>query len=279
LFLNFKQETELLFLDAERDISVDAHKKYHIVLSPSLYWVKREKLPLKYVHEAKKIAATLFEESLPEGEYSYFVTKEDEEFLLFAYSNRDILALLEAKGIALGSVSAVSFAQTACSADEPLRINDKEVMVRRDGVALSLPAAWYEDARALQKSDLQVSGQKITLEAFSHIVDKKLLYQAGFILLLLLLVVGVEYAYYQKELANLREQRAQIFASHHLKPTLMQNRAILQEYKKTAKEQIKLRKKLAGVLEENAKKAKRIKQIVYKDSKIKVDFEGGEILK
>jgi len=275
LFLNFKQTVETIFLDAKRDITVDLEKKYHIILSPSLYWVKREKLPLKYVHEVKKIVATLFEEILPKGEYSYFVDKDEEAFLLFAYDDKAILKLLESKGIRLSNVSGISFAQHSFADEQkPIQINKDEVIVSKDGIVVVLPSEWFKEKKVLEESKLYPSKQTIHLEKFSHIIDRKTLYTVGMLVLLFMSVLLGEYIYYSLELEKIRQQKEKVFTGSNLKPTLMQNRAILQKYQKLIKRQEKLRTVLAMILQANFKKAQRVDAIVYDGKKLQIVLEG-----
>jgi len=65
--------------------------KYDFVLSPQFYIAKREKLPVKYAFQAKKLAPSILEDSLPtEYGYEYLVQKDGEYWQLFAYSPKEI---------------------------------------------------------------------------------------------------------------------------------------------------------------------------------------------
>jgi len=65
--------------------------KYDLVLSPQFYIVKREKLPVKYSFQAKKLAPSILEDLLPnEYGYEYVVQKDGDDWLFFAYRPKEI---------------------------------------------------------------------------------------------------------------------------------------------------------------------------------------------
>jgi hypothetical protein len=273
--LKFKQKTQTVFLDKNSRVALLDDAKYHIILSPTLYWIKREKLPLKYLHEVKKIAPTLFEEILPEGDYSYYVYKEDESFILFAYEDKKILSLLEEKGILLADIATISFAQSAfIQLQKPVAIGSETILAKKDDIVVVLPAEWYEDVEMLQNIELKPSKHTIKLEQFSYIVDKKTLYKLGGIFGVFIVIVAVEYFLYSKELAHLRQESEQVFKEHNLKPTLMQNKAILSHYESTSRRQEKLREYVSYILKAKLSKNQKIDSIGYENKKLRVVFEG-----
>jgi len=61
--------------------------KYDLVLSPQFYIVKREKLPVKYTFQAKKLAPSIMEDLLSNNAigYNYIAKKDNNSWLFFAY--------------------------------------------------------------------------------------------------------------------------------------------------------------------------------------------------
>jgi len=275
LFLKFRQNAKVLFLERDLTLDIDPKQKYHIVLSPSLYWVKKEKLPVKYLHEVKKLAPTLFEETLPEGNYNYFAYKEGDDFLLFAYEDKDILTLLGEKGISLHQVKAISFAQSVLKdIQEPVRINAEYVLTQKEGIVVLLPAAWFGDAKALEEVTLQPSKHTIQLEQFSHLVDKKTLYKAVILLSLFAAVLFGEYSYFNREKKAISLQKEKLFQEYKLKPTLMQNSAILARYKKDDQKQQHLREYIAYFLKARLQKGEKILSIEYDGKALRIVMQG-----
>ena len=75
---------------------VKKSSKYDLVLSPQFYIVKREKLPVKYAFQAKKLAPSVMEDLLPsEFGYEYVVRKDGDDWLLFAYKPKEIENFLQ----------------------------------------------------------------------------------------------------------------------------------------------------------------------------------------
>lgn len=276
LFFNFKQKAEIFFLDnSSAAVDIGRDKKYHIILSPALYWIKKEKLPLKYLHEVKKIAPTLFEDILPKGEYSYFAYKEEDNFILFAYEDKEILALLEKKGISLTNIASISFSQTALDTSvEALKIDDERVLTKKEGMVVVLPALWFLDAQALQKHHFTPSKHTIKLEQFSHIIDTKTVYKLGVFLGAFIVILAVEYFTYYGVLQKLSQQKEQLFKQHKLKPTLMQNSAILTHYKSVAVRQEKLREYISYILKAQLMKNEKITEIAYENKKLHIVLQG-----
>ena len=275
LFLKFNQKVKTLFLDPDISLEIDPKEKYHFILSPSLYWIKKVSLPLKYVHEVKKVAATLFEEVLPAGNYSYFVYKDEDEFVIFAYEDSKIISLLAEKGVSLNQVSALSFAQSAFeNLDEAVCINSESVLTHKDGIVVLLPSQWFDNTKTLQSLELHPSKQTIRLEQFSHIVETKTLYMIGMLLFLFFLVLLGEYLYFAKEKEELQIAKERLFSEYKLKPTLMQNRAILSKYQKQDKQEKNLRRYIDYFLKARLNKSQKILSISYDKAKLKVVLQG-----
>lgn len=275
MFWSFKDDAQSIFLDIDAVCSVTAGKKYNVILSPSLYWVKKLSLPLKYTHEVKKILPTLFEENLPEGNYNYYVYKEDDAFICFAYEDRKILEVLEQKGISPSDVKSFFFAQTALEGfDDVYRVNEAEVLKKEEGIFLLLPAAWYKDAKELPLERANTSKHAISLQHFSHIVRPELLYKIIAVLLAFVFVLFVELFVLGSVKESVVEESQNIFAQKGLKPTMMQNRSILSQYKSIYERQKKLRESLIALLKSNLKKGEHIEHIILKDGVLRVYFSG-----
>jgi uncharacterized protein YdcH (DUF465 family) len=113
----------------------------NIMLTPQFYTMKKEALPLKYHHQAKKIAPSLFDGLLEEGgEYRYFVFKEGEEWVFIAYDPGKISSFLREKGISPEQVSKLFFAQQALeSFTGPVLLGEKEALVVLNDAVVVVP--------------------------------------------------------------------------------------------------------------------------------------------
>jgi len=141
--LNFMENTkELLLIHADMErVSREYPNGVNIMLTPQLYTIKREEIPVKYSYQAKRIAPSLFDGLLEEPEaYKYFVVKEDEDWLFIAYNPEEIKVLLEEKGILAEQVSKIYFAEQAVEQfSRPVLLGEKEALVNLGGTMTIVP--------------------------------------------------------------------------------------------------------------------------------------------
>lgn len=118
----------------------------NIMLTPQLYTLKKEELPIKYLYQAKRIAPSLFDGLLDGSkEYDYFVYKEDEKWVYIAYSFEQIKDLLISKDIKPEKVSKIFFAQQAyASFSSAVYIGEKEALINLDDTVVVVPRVSLE---------------------------------------------------------------------------------------------------------------------------------------
>jgi len=280
LFLKFKQKRQLLLLDphaAPQEKLLKSNDKLVIILSPALYWVKKLSLPVKYLREAKRLLPSLFEESIADGHYSYSVYKKGDEYLAFAYEDSRILELLKRYGIEPSRIASIHFAQTFFDGLQgSFSCNDDEVLSVVDGVVILTPKKWAKDVKPLDLTHLQVPKEHITLKQFGHIVDNKTLYRIGSVVLLFMLILVVQLVSLDHKVQEWESKNDGVFSKYKLEPTMMQNRAILAQYKKRYKEQIALREAIAQLLELPLEKGVSIKSMTYKNKKLICVIKGAD---
>jgi len=275
--MKFKQNHRIIFLDPlfEGEIEYDKKSKIDIILSPSLYWVKKVKLPVTTVREVKKLLESIFEDSLPEGNYSYSAYKVEDEFLLFAYEDKKILQLLSQKGIALSSVSSIHFAQSEFDTIESaIKINDDEAIYLKEGVVVITPLSWVKNYEVLDLEDKTLSKHTIKLQQFGHIVDNKSLYKIGIVGVIFAFILIAEIFITTTKTEAILEAKDEIFANYKLQPTMMQNRSTKSKYNSIHKIQTKLRKYIAYFLNMKLQTGQKITLIEYKNKLLNVTFEG-----
>ena len=113
----------------------------NIMLTPQFYTLKKEKLPLKYHYQAKKIAPSLFDGFLEDiQKYDYLVYKEDDEWVFIAYDLEAISNFLLSKSIKPEQVGKIFFAQQASdSFTGPVLLGEKEALVSLDNTVVIIP--------------------------------------------------------------------------------------------------------------------------------------------
>ena len=87
MFSKFNKQIDTIFLDTICD-NFHTDNKVNIILSPSLYWIKKVSLPVKNVKDVKPLLASIFEDILPDGTYNYSAYKNDDAYLVFAYEDK-----------------------------------------------------------------------------------------------------------------------------------------------------------------------------------------------
>lgn len=274
LFSRFNKQIKTIFLDASSsDFHTDEH--VNVILSPSLYWVKRVKLPVKYIREVKPLLPSLFEDILPDGNYSYSAYKEGEEFYIFAYEDKAIIELLSQKGLQISQVKNVYFSQSELSSiQNPLLLDEVQSLCLRDNIVVVLPSDWVENSQTLDFNTLKLSKNSIKLKQYGHIVTDKSLYQLIAIASVLLILVGAEYVITTMKAKTLEESRYALFSKNSLKSTMMQNRSMLSSYERTYKQQTKIRNYLYQILSLPLSSPQKLALVQLKRDKLIAEFSG-----
>ena len=229
--MKFKKEIKTIFLDHSFNGVIQNDIRLNIILSPSLYWVKKVTLPVKFVRDAIKFLPSIFEDQLLEGEYKYFAYKYNDEFIAFAYDEKKILKLLKSKGISKANIENIYFAQSEFSnLKNAVKINKDEVLYVKDDIVIILPALWIKNRGNLDLQNLKLSKHSVELTRFGTIINKKSFYQISVILALFALLNGFEYFTTIDKMQDIADKKDTIFLKHNLKPTLFQNRSLLKKY-------------------------------------------------
>ena len=274
--MKFKQSRKVLFLDPlfDGEIEYEKKEKVSLVLSPSLYWVKKIKLPVTSLREVKKLLPSIFEDTLPEGNYSYTAYKIDDEFMVFAYEDKKILDLLVQKGLSISSVGSIHFAQSEFDTLETaLKINEEEVMYLKEDVLVLTPLTWVKSYKTLELDDFQLSKHKITLQQFGHIVDNKSLYKIGIVALVFIVILLAEIFITTQKSEAVLMAKDEVFSKYKLPSTMLQNRSTKKKYNSIYKHQTKLRTYISYILSLKLKNKQKIALIDFKNKTLSVSFE------
>jgi len=274
LFSKFSKQVNTIFVD-KNSSHFTVLGKVNIILSPSLYWVKKVALPVKYIRDVKTLMPSLFEDSLSKGIYNYSAYKSDDEFCIFAYEDKMILDTLHKKGISSSQINNVYFAQSEFShINEAIKIDENSSLFLKDEVLALLPSTWFKDAIDLDLSTITLSKHKITLKQFSHLVNEKSLYTLFGIGLLFLVLTLSEYFITLDKITIANAKKEAIFEKHGLKSTMFQNEALLKDFKQKHKTQTKFRDSISKLLTLKLSKNVKLSLIELKGKKFKVEFDG-----
>jgi len=275
LFTKFNSKTKTIFLDPaslEKHTTADG-EKINVILSPSLYWVKKLSLPVKYERDAKKLLPSLFEETLPEGNYSYSVYKEGEEFFIFAYEDRLILDALSDSGISPSNIASVHFAQSEIAdINGAVKINETQSIYVKDDIVVLVPCCWIEESGDLDLSALKLSKHSVSLQHYAHIVDNSSLYKIGAVLVVLCMLVLGEYFITTQKTMQIQTAKDELFTKYKLKPTMLQNKSMLEKYKVIHNKQTKLREYTSFILGLRLQGSERLSKLELKNKTLNAEF-------
>ena len=269
----FNPPAETIFVDTQTP-SVETEKMLDVILSPAYYWVKRQSLPVRYLREVKKLLPSLFEDTLPEGHYSYTAYRDGEAYMLFAYNDRFILERLGEKGIKASQIRNVYFAQSEFDGMEaPLRIDDGNLMVVQNGIVVKLPAEFATgDSERLDVSNHKCSSQRVDLARYAHIADRGSMIRFGALMGVLTLLVAAEWGIVASKSNEIESRRAELFSQYDLKSTTMQNEAILKRLEADYRTQSALRDVTAKLLALQLEKGEYMTRLEIKDATLHASF-------
>ena len=238
--------SSILFLD-KKTKKIPSAKKFYLILSPSLYWFKKESLAIS-PHQAKKIAPSVFEGTVPEGEYSYYVYKHDDEYWFFAYQDKEIIQKLSTLGIKPAQIIKVYPAQVALKdISSPISI-DGTTLINENGTIVALPPNLPIQSHPLKEEEIFFAKNSLPLKTYSNAISEELLTQITIILLVAILAYTFEVYMQKKDIDTLLTKEQQIIQKYHIPQTSFQIKSILSSLHKIQKEQLSLRKKFDYLL-------------------------------
>ena len=224
--LGFRSKAKAFFVDVDSPAYL-LEGSVNVILSPTMYWVKRVTLPVKYLREVKSLIPSLFEENLPEGKYSYSAYKDGDSFLIFAYNDKEVLDLLAEKGVTSANLGNVYLAQSEFDTiDASIKIGESSVLSLQNGVVVKLPAVLAPDAVALNLDEHTFSKESIHLTRFNQIADKKSQVVFASILGFLIVMFTTEWLITASKVSTVITKQGEVYSNHNLPATSFQNEAI-----------------------------------------------------
>jgi hypothetical protein len=219
--------------------------EWDVILSPELYWIKKVDLPVKKVSAAKKLAESIFDGSIPSGEYAYDVSKSGDEFILLAYDKEQVLNILKEKFIKNSKISSVYFAQNEFNDLEDCCGIDKDnSLINLNGLIMQVPRVCTESKQEISAflKNKRLSKHKVSLGSFeSSVIEKKEFYLVAACVTLLVASNVVDWVNYSSATSKLDAQRSEIISKYDLPPTSMQLKSIKSSLSKTFNTQKKMR--------------------------------------
>jgi hypothetical protein len=252
---------------------VELEEKVNVILSPSLYWVKKLPLPIKYLRDVKKILPSIFEDVLPVGNYNYSAYKSGEEFFVFAYEDKLILDTLMQKGVSVSNIANVYFAQSEFAELEgAVEVNETQSMCLKDEILILVPSAFVDESKPLDAESVVLSGHTISLAQFGHIVDTKSLYKIAGVFIVLIVLLAVEWFVTAQKINEIEELKSALFEKEGTKSTMFENNAILKKQKTIYEKQTKLRESVSLILSAKLAKNETLQELSLKNKSFIAEF-------
>jgi hypothetical protein len=215
---------------------------YSLILSPQFYWIKRVKLPVKSEYKAKKLAPSVFEGSLPEGEtYFYDVKyeKDRDSFIVIAYSKEHIYKAIKEKFSSTSKILGIYFAQYELKdLDTCIAIDEEISLGNVDGLLIQVPSSCVQSEENVKKylPKVKLSSKKIKIENFIDNDIKNYIYYFIFLGLFVLSQM-ITYIAYNHDLSKYNDMRNNLIIKYHLPKTTFQLNSIKKSLQKELKEQ------------------------------------------
>lgn len=243
-----KKNNPIIFVS--RTSSVTLIEKSDIVLSPEFYWVVQKKLPVKYIWQAKKLAPSVFDGLLPEGEYQFKAIREEDSFYLFAYDNTYIMNHLKKIINNIDLVDNIYFAQNELSKNLAYSFEGK-ILCAQNNIFVLMPESLVDNENITVKKPTveKLSPYKISLDTYSSFIDKKSFNFIVIILMILTTFNMIEAFYYKNSLNQLHAQSKSLFETYQLPTTSWQIDAIKKRVSDKNSAQLNLRKALYKIFD------------------------------
>jgi hypothetical protein len=252
---------------------VTVEEKVNVILSPSLYWVKKLPLPIKYLRDVKKLLPSIFEDVLPAGHYSYSAYKSGNEFFVFAYEDKVILDTLAQKGINVSNIANVYFAQSEFSdLNGALKVNETQSMYLKDEILILVPSTFVSESKELVANAVALSTHTISLAQFGHIVETKSLYKIAGIFLVLIVLLASEWFVTAQKINEIEDLKTALFEKEGAKSTMFENNAILKKQKAIYEKQTKLRECVSLILSAKLAKNETLQELNLKNKSFVAEF-------
>jgi len=272
--MDFRKTGAPLFVDIHTTVSTEDKQIFDLILSPSFYWVKHITIPIKSTSELKKFLPSLFEDTVPEGKYSYYAYPDGDAYLAFAYDDKNILDLLSKKGISSEQINRVYFAQSEFQQmHEAISIDENSVLDVEDHVVVKLPKELVSTSTPLNLDEHVFSDHTITLAKYTHIATIKSLIQFGLFMGALIAIYMLDLVVSEIKINEFEAAPLKLYAEHKLPATKIQNEVIFETLQKQYKQQIKIRHLSSEILDLRLGKNEYIRLYDLKEKKLTVEIK------
>jgi len=193
--LSFFSSNGTLLLLHKKLEGVRKASKYDLVLSPQFYIVTREKIPVKYAFQAKKLAPSILDDLLPaDDRYEFEVKRDGDSWLFFAYSPKEIEEFLKSCcNIPSHRIGKIYFADQLKEVLKklPIGIDEENAITLVDGLATIVPRSMLQSDRYARFTPKLRPKHSYTFKQFSKRAKDTKLSKGSIIAASLLFLLGL----------------------------------------------------------------------------------------
>lgn len=209
-------------------------EKSNIVLSPEFYWAKRVNLNVKFKHEVKQMATSIFSDSLPEGNFEYKVFKlSQKEYIIVAYDIEFIKKKLTQLGIDMLHVDKIYTIQSEFLHDEvSLKVDDDFGLTSQDNIIVYLPLRYLEANNDVHRAlkDKKLSYDYIYSNQLQKVnINPKQLKLLVYLLLLCILIIAFDFIKLKQDKSFFEKQKEVFIKSNNFPRTKLQIKSMQDE--------------------------------------------------
>jgi len=251
---------------------------YSLILSPQFYWVKRVKLPVKSEYKAKKLAPSVFEGSLPEGDtYHYDVKyeKDRDTFIVIAYSKEYIYKSIREKISPKAKIRGIFAQYELKDLKTCIAIDDEISLGNVDGLLIQVPSACVQSEENVRKylPKVKLSTKRIKIENLEDNSDASDYIYYFIFLGLFLLSQIITYFAYSSDLSKYDAMKKELLSKYNLPKTSFQLNSIKKSLQKEFKEQKAMKNTLLKLDKIDLKSDEKFMDIVLQKGKALVHIK------
>ena len=218
--------------------------EYSLILSPQFYWVKRVKLPVKSEFRAKKLAASVYEGTLPKDDKYFYDVKYEKDrgtFIVIAYSKKYIYEEIRKKIAPTAKIRGIYFAQYELGELKTCIAIDEEISLGNvDGLLIQVPSKCVDSEENVRKylPKVRLSNRRVKIDSLEDKEEDKnsLIFYIVLIGLFLISQMTIYFAYKSK-LNKYDSKKASLISRYNLPKTSFQLNSIKRTLLKRYKEQ------------------------------------------
>jgi len=249
----FTKRYSSIVLDTTTHINqVDQNTKFNIIISPSLYWIKKASLNVKNRQEALKFAPSLFD-FLPNDEtYNYEVFGQNDTFIFIAYSSKMITDRIKSLSIQKDKIKNIYFSQTEfLHIPTAIKISSKNVIVTKDDIVFAIPNQLCETTTPLNGYLFSHYFSQYSY-GYDHFeeehIDDKTMITTWVLMFVALLILFSNWFIFNKEIQVLDLEKEEIAKKYAISDSLSKIVAIKKSLLKKEEKQLNIRQKVNYIL-------------------------------